>query len=181
MKIVPCCAQHLAAAARLLNDYRQFYEQGSDLPGCLRFLQQNLEQGRSQLFLLLGDDGTAVGFTQLYPSQCSISMQPYFYLSDLYIDRAHRRHGYARHLMTWLQEHFKAQGAQRLTLDTATTNLSAHSLYESLGYERDEVYITYHQILDTDSARQTVLVDAVMQDDVGILRRLAGEAGTEVS
>jgi ribosomal protein S18 acetylase RimI-like enzyme len=51
--------------------------------------------------------------------------------------------------MNYITDHFSREGAQRLTLDTATTNLIAQSLYESLGYEREEVFITYHQMLTT--------------------------------
>lgn len=51
--------------------------------------------------------------------------------------------------MNYITDHFTNLGSQRLTLDTATTNKIAQALYESLGYEREEVYITYHQVLKT--------------------------------
>lgn len=55
--------------------------------------------------------------------------------------------GHAAYLMHYLKAHFMEKGAQRLTLDTAKTNLVAQKLYESLGYAREDVYITYHQML----------------------------------
>jgi ribosomal protein S18 acetylase RimI-like enzyme len=148
MHIIACTAQHLDCAAALFDAYRGFYEQPSDLPGCRAFLENNLENARSRIFLLFDDSARAVGFAQLYPAIDSISMRGYYYLSDLYIDPACRQQGYARALMHFLTERFRAEGAQRLTLDTATSNVIAQGLYESLGYERERVYITYHQMLD---------------------------------
>lgn len=147
MKITQCAEQHLERAAELFNDYRIFYGQESDVPGCYAFIKNNVENKFSKIFLLWDDAGKAVGFSQLYPTFCSISMKPYYYLSDLYVDKSCRQKGYAKYLMNFLTKHFTAEGAQRLTLDTATTNKIAQHLYESLGYEREKTYITYHQIL----------------------------------
>ena len=55
--------------------------------------------------------------------------------------------GFAKVLMQHLIRHFGEQAVQRLTLETATTNLAAQALYESLGYERDKVFVTYHKVL----------------------------------
>jgi ribosomal protein S18 acetylase RimI-like enzyme len=149
MQVIHCTEAQLDVLSALFNDYRIFYEQASDLPACRAFIQQNLRQNRSKIFLLLDDQGQAVAFSQLYPAVCSISMRPYHYLSDLYTTPSTRKSGYARHLMNHITEHFTREGAQRLTLDTATTNKIAQGLYESLGYQREEVYITYHQVLET--------------------------------
>jgi len=126
-----------------------FYEQESDPSGCYTFIKENIEKARSKIFLLYDDDGAAVGFSQLYASYCSISMRSFYYLSDLYIDQSCRKKGYARFLMSYLAEHFAELGAHRLTLETATTNTAAQRLYESLGYQREKVFITYHQMLES--------------------------------
>lgn len=147
MQVIHCAEAQLDVLAALFNDYRIFYEQKSDLPGCRAFIQQNIEQQRSKLFLLMSDGGQPVAFSQLYPAICSLSMRPYCYLSDLYVIESERNKGHARCLMNYLKEHFTEVGAQRLTLDTATSNRAAQCLYESLGYVREDVYITYHQML----------------------------------
>jgi ribosomal protein S18 acetylase RimI-like enzyme len=147
MNIIECTEQHLECAAGLFNLYRIFYEQESDLAACREFITDNFEQKRSRIFLLFDDAGKAVGFSQLYPTYGSIAMRPFYYLSDLYVDKSCRQKGYAKHLMTFLTERFTAEGAQRLTLDTATSNKIAQHLYESLGYEQEQAYITYHQML----------------------------------
>jgi len=147
MQVITCTEAHLDAVSELFNDYRIFYEQTSDVLACRTFILQNLQENRSKIFLLLDDRSQAVGFSQLYPSVCSLSLRPYYYLSDLYTTKSARKNGYARHLMNYITDYFTNAGAQRLTLDTAISNKIAQRLYESLGYEREEVYITYHQML----------------------------------
>ena len=147
MKFVECEARHLPRAAALFNRYRRFYGQPDDLAACRAFLAGHLDSGRTRIFLLLDENDHAVAFAQLYPSFCSITLRPICLLSDLYVDVACRGKGYARHFMQRISALFKAQGVERLTLDTATSNHVAQRLYESLGYERESVYITYHQSL----------------------------------
>lgn len=148
MRVIHCTDADLETLAQLFNDYRIFYEQESDVPASRAFLQQNLEQKRSRIFLLLDEAGTPIGFSQLYPAICSLAMKPYYYLSDLYVVPSARKNGRATYLMNYITNHCTNEGAQRLTLDTATTNKIAQSLYESLGYEREEVYITYCRVLE---------------------------------
>lgn len=147
MQVVHCDEAQLDVIAELFNDYRIFYQLPSDVPACRAFIQQNLQQKRSVIFLLLDQEGRAVGFSQLYPAISSLGMSPYHYLSDLYVAKSERQHGYARHLMNYITDHFTLEGSRRLTLETATDNRIAQNLYESLGYERDESYITYHRRL----------------------------------
>lgn len=158
MQVIHCTQQQITehqinTLVDLFNAYRVFYEQPSDLGTARSFIEKNLQQNRSQIFLLLDDENKPLGFSQLYPAVCSVSLRDYYYLSDLYIVPNARRSGHARYLMTYLTQRFTQQGAQRLTLDTASTNTSAQSLYESLGYVREDTYITYHQILPTANAR----------------------------
>ncbi|OAK64485.1 acetyltransferase [Variovorax paradoxus] len=147
MKIVQCDLIHLDVVTTLFDKYRMFYEQPSDIAGARAFIRANIEGQRSLIFLLLDDAGHPVAFAQLYPTHCSTAMRPYHYLSDLYVGPASRRKGYAKALMQYLITHFSEQSIQRLTLETATTNLAAQALYESLGYEREKVFTTYHRIL----------------------------------
>ncbi|WP_256588508.1 N-acetyltransferase [Pseudomonas sp. FW305-17] len=49
---------------------------------------------------------------------------------------------------TWTPPRTQAEGAQRLSLDTARSNLAAQALYESLGYEAEQEFVTYHKVLD---------------------------------
>lgn len=147
MVIFQCGAEHVEAAADLFDQYRMFYEQPGDLPGAVAFIRANVVEKRSIVFLLRDDDERIVAFAQLYPTYCSTAMKPYLYLSDLYVHPAARRQNHAKALMTHLIERFRDLRFQRLTLETAATNLAAQRLYESLGYERDTVFVTYHRML----------------------------------
>ena len=147
MNIFQCRIEHLNSAAELFNKYRMFYEQPSDLLGATEFLKANIAEHRSVIFLLQNDEGQIVAFSQLYSTYCSTAMKPFLYLSDLFVDSYSRRKRYAKTLMSHLIKYSRDLGDQRLTLETATTNTAAQSLYESLGYERDKVFLTYHKIL----------------------------------
>ncbi|MDH0302152.1 MULTISPECIES: GNAT family N-acetyltransferase [unclassified Pseudomonas] len=148
MNVIACELQHLDAAADLFNQYRLFYQEVDDLPAARAFLQANLETGNSRIYLLLDNNDQAIAFAQLYPATCSLAMKRFYWLYDLFVAPHARRGGHARYLMQRLSEIFRAEGAQRLSLDTARTNLAAQALYESLGYEAERDFVTYHKMLD---------------------------------
>ena len=79
--------------APLFDAYRQFYGQAHDLDLAREFLRGRLEQDQSVIFLALRPDGSAVGFTQLYPSFSSASAKRIFILNDLFVDPTARRSG----------------------------------------------------------------------------------------
>lgn len=91
MQIIHCDETQLEILAELFNKFRIFYEQETDLAACPAFIQKSLAQARSKVFLLLDEEGTAVGFSQLYPAICSLAMRPYYYLSDLYVIKSARK------------------------------------------------------------------------------------------
>lgn len=55
-----------------------------------------------------------------------------------------RRQGVAKALMDAARQHAIQRRAGRLQLETAVDNLAAQTLYESLGWKRDEAFDTYH-------------------------------------
>ena len=84
-----------------------------------------------------------VGFCQMYPTFCSLRMAPTFVLYDLYVTAAARGTGAGRALMREAEHYARESGAARIELSTARTNTSARTLYESLGWTRDETYLVY--------------------------------------
>ena len=135
-------ASDLDQLADLFDQYRQFYECPPDLGAAKNWLAENLERGRSTLFA--ADNGSQLlGFTQLYPALCSVDLVDYFVLYDLYVIEAARRQGIARALMNTASEWAKAQGADRLDLETARDNAPGQALYRDLGYELDEVFLKF--------------------------------------
>ena len=143
--IRPAGPADLEQLAGLFDAYRRFYEQPSDSALARRFLAQRLERGESVVFVAAptADAAALAGFCQLYPTWCSVAAAPTFVLYDLFVAEHARRGGVGRALMLAAQAHARASGAARLDLSTARTNTRAQALYESLGWRRDEVFLTY--------------------------------------
>ncbi len=143
-EIVRAGSADLEPVARLFDAYRQFYEKPADPERARTFMAERLGNGDSVVFLArVPEDGTALGFTQLYPSFSSVSAQPIWILNDLYVIPEARRSGVARALMLTAEAFARETGAKRLTLSTAHTNAQAQALYESLGYQQDMDYRHY--------------------------------------
>ena len=129
--------------APLFDAYRQFYRQPADLPRARRFLAERLSQRQSTVLVAEATDGEAFGFVQLYPCFSSIRAAPVFILSDLFVAPSARGGGVGRLLMEAAARFARATGAVGLELATARTNVPAQRLYESLGWQRDEVFYQY--------------------------------------
>ena len=135
------------ALAPLFDAYRRFYGQPGDIALASAFLHVRLERGESTL-LVAEADGQLLGFCQLYPTWCSVAVARIFVLYDLFVDTDVRRGGVGRALMRAAQAFGRAAGAVRLDLTTARANTRAQALYESEGWQRDDVYLTYNLSLE---------------------------------
>lgn len=148
LTVRPARASDLAEVARLFDLYRQFYQQAPDPALAERFIGARL--GRHDSVILVASVGPAplAGFTQLYPTLCSVSAAPMFVLYDLFVAPSSRRQGVARALMSAAQAHARRDGAVRLELATARTNVQAQALYEALGWVRDDEFHRYSLTLE---------------------------------
>ena len=144
MQIFRADLSNLDELAILFDQYRQFYDKPSDLNGCRQFMGARLENDESVVFSARVGSEQTVGFTQLYCSFCSVEMGELIYLYDLFVAPEFRRQGVARALMDAARQYGIDRAADRLQLETAVDNTAAQSLYERLGWERDEVFYTYH-------------------------------------
>lgn len=129
--------------APLLDAYRQFYGQPTDVPGAKDFLEQRLTRKESVVFLASKDDESPIGFAQLYPMFSSVSLQPAWILNDLFVVPEARNVGVGRVLLDHTRAFAESTDAVRLELKTARDNHHAQKLYESLGWERDEKFFSY--------------------------------------
>lgn len=142
-------AKDLDAVARLFDAYRQFYRQKPDLKLARRFLGERFRRKQSVIYVAEDASGRIVGFTQLYPTFCSVRAAHTFVLYDLFVDAAARRTGAGRALMRTAEAHCRRKGAARMELSTAKTNIPGQTLYESLAWIRDEAFYVYQKSLKT--------------------------------
>lgn len=132
----------IPAVAALFDRYRQFYEQAPDLAQAHAFIAQRVER-RESVILVAEGDGELLGFCQLYPTFCSVEAAPIYTLYDLFVAPAARQTGVGRLLLQAAEARAAADGKVRMDLTTARTNHAAQSLYASLGWVRDDVFLAY--------------------------------------
>lgn len=140
-------AADLDALAVLFDGYRQFYECPADLAAARDYLHARMSNDESTIFVAEGDGGALIGFTQLYPTFCSVEAGPIFVLYDLFVSADARTRGTGRALMQEAERFARAAGAIRMDLSTAKTNTTAQALYESLGWVRDDLFYPYSRSL----------------------------------
>lgn len=133
MEIIQAGAGQLEALVPLLDGYRVFYRQPSDTRACRAFLQERFHSKDSVIFMAREAD-RALGFTQLYPSFSTVSLQPLLILNDLYVHPTHRGMGVGAALLARAQAYCAEKGCKGLALETAPGN-PARELYERLGWE----------------------------------------------
>ncbi len=133
----------LDAVAQLFDAYRQFYKQPPDLPRARQFMRERIARNESVVYVAETDAGNIVGFTQLYPTFCSVRVAHTYVLYDLFVSPEARGTGAGRALMLAAEAHVAKTGAARMELSTARDNKVAQSLYESLGWVRDEAFYVY--------------------------------------
>src|SRR5262249_20566227 len=138
----------LAQVAALFDAYRQFYKQPADLPRARAFMRERLEGKDSVVLVAESATGNLLGFCQLYPLFCSILAAPTYVLYDLFVTPDARGTGAGRTLMLAAQSYAAETGAARLELSTAKDNTVAQSLYESLGWVRDQSFFVYSKTLE---------------------------------
>src|SRR6266853_4704090 len=75
----------------MFDAYRQFYRKPGDVELARRFLRERFEHNQSIIFVAVREDGSAAGFTQLYPSFSSASASRILILNDLFVVAEARR------------------------------------------------------------------------------------------
>ncbi|HEX7917505.1 GNAT family N-acetyltransferase [Rudaea sp.] len=134
----------LDMVAPLFDAYRRFYAQPGDLDRARGFLRERFAHHESVILLASDADGSALGFTQLYPVFSSVRCVRAYLLNDLFVAPAARKHGVGAQLLTAAATFARANGAASMSLSTATDNAAAQHLYEALGWKRETGFLEYH-------------------------------------
>ncbi|UOD28574.1 GNAT family N-acetyltransferase [Massilia violaceinigra] len=133
--------------AALFDAYRQFYELPPDLALARQYILDRMLGNESVLILAEDETGAPAGFCQMYPTFCSLAAAPIYALYDLFVLPEARHLGAGRALMLAAEAHALRNGAVRLDLTTAKTNLPAQCLYSGLGWKRDDIFYAYSKTL----------------------------------
>ena len=136
MKIVTASADHLQELIPLFDGYRIFYKQASNQDAVKNFLKERIHKPDSVIFIALDEEGNGLGFTQLYPSFSSVSMQRTYILNDLFVSEKARGQGIGEALMERAKQFAREMGSKGITLETAIDN-PAQNLYKRLGWVKD--------------------------------------------
>jgi GNAT superfamily N-acetyltransferase len=144
LRIVRAERKDLEVVIPLFDEYREFYEEGSDHAAARAFLTERMERDESVIFVAYAQVHDPVGFTQLYPSFSSVSLKRLWILNDLFVRSDVRRGGIGRALLERARQHALETGAKGLVLSTGVANKPAQTLYESCGWQRDDEFFQYH-------------------------------------
>ncbi|RYY01690.1 MAG: GNAT family N-acetyltransferase [Gammaproteobacteria bacterium] len=138
-------ADDINMIAPLFDAYRQFYDQEPNLEFAKEFINARLKNNESIIFIAEDETQNGLGFCQIYPSFCSVIAAPIYVLYDLFVSLEARKSGAGKLLLEHAHEYAKANNIPRMDLTTAKTNLNAQSLYESLGWVKDNIFFAYNK------------------------------------
>ena len=142
-KIIKAEKKHIQEIGILFDLYRQFYKYESNLIESTNYIKDRINNNESTIFIAISDANEAIGFVQLYETFGSLDLGKIVILYDLYVKEDHRKNNIGRKLMIKSHEYAKKINAKRIQLSTAIDNYIGQSLYESLGYVKDDDFYTY--------------------------------------
>ena len=142
-KIINAEEKHIEEIGVLFDLYRQFYKYESNLIESTNYIKERINNNESTIFIAISDANEAIGFVQLYETFGSLDLGKIVILYDLYVKEDHRKNNIGRKLMIKSHEYAKKINAKRIQLSTAIDNYIGQSLYESLGYVKDDDFYIY--------------------------------------
>jgi ribosomal protein S18 acetylase RimI-like enzyme len=135
----------LEALLPLLTAYRVFYRQEPDAVREREFVERNLRERRSTIFIARdAETRNAVGFTQLFQTYSTVWLGPSLILEDLFVKPELRGVGIATALLQRAQVYAREIGAVGMFLETAMDNETAQRVYERAGWTREDRFYKYN-------------------------------------
>ena len=145
MKIKEATILEIDELAYIFHEYREIsvsHEGTSSIEESKSWLHDRIN-GREAVIFIAIEENSIVGFSTLYKGFSSISLKKYWVLNDLYVVPNCRGKGYAKHLISEIQKYAIASGSKGIEIETARSNKLAQALYESFGYEENNIYKRY--------------------------------------
>ena len=148
LEIARATIDDLEALLPLVTAYRVFYKREPEQQREREFVERNLQDGRSIVFLAydVGND-SVVGFTQLFQTYNTVWLGPHLILEDLFVSPAARGAGAATRLLERAEAYAREIGAVGMFLETAMDNEVAQRVYERAGWTREDRFYKYNATL----------------------------------
>ena len=137
MEIIKIDSTQAHLVYELFNQYRIFYKQQPGIELAKKFIDARLNNNESVIFIAL-NESNPIGFTQLYPNYSSVRAIKNWTLNDLYVDSNYRKKGIGEKLIKTAMEFAKNDNANFVELSTAVDNYTAQSVYEKIGFKKQE-------------------------------------------
>jgi ribosomal protein S18 acetylase RimI-like enzyme len=145
LEIQRATTDDLEALVPLVTAYRVFYKREPEPPRERAFIERNLREGRSTVFLARdADAGSAVGFVQLFQTYSTVYLGPSLILEDLFVAPEARGSGAATKLIERAEAYAREIGAVGMFLETAMDNAVAQRVYERAGWTRENRFYKYN-------------------------------------
>jgi ribosomal protein S18 acetylase RimI-like enzyme len=141
--IVKANINHIQQVGELFDLYRQFYKYVSNINESTDYISERMKNNESIIFISTNKQKEAMGFVQLYETFGSLHLGKIIILYDLFVKKEFRKYGIGNKLMKKSEEYAKSIGAKGIELSTSKDNLTAQSLYEKIGYIRDNEFYSY--------------------------------------
>tara|TARA_B100000700_G_scaffold305581_1_gene379726 strand:- start:628 stop:1077 length:450 start_codon:yes stop_codon:yes gene_type:complete len=142
-KIIEAKKNHIKQIGELFDLYRQFYKYDSNIIKSTNYIKDRIVKKESKIFIAIDENKRAIGFVQLYETFGSLDLGKIIVLYDLYVRKECRKNKIGRELMLASHYYAKKMKVKRIQLSTAIDNFIGQSLYESLGYVKDNDFYTY--------------------------------------
>ena len=135
--IAPATPDDLDDVLPLFAGYQRFYTgTARDDDHNRAFLERFARGEAGRLLVARDEDGTAVGFANLYWTFSSTTAEEHVLLNDLYVSGDVRGGGVGRALIDAAAEVARTRGSRTLSWQTALDNRTAQRLYERTGATR---------------------------------------------
>jgi GNAT superfamily N-acetyltransferase len=135
--------EDINAVLPLFESYRAFYGEASRTAAARTFLRDRWILGESKL-IVAETAGEIVGFTQLFPSFSSVTLQRLWILNDLFVTEHARGQGIGRQLLQAAAHFGQTTLAKQLFIEGGVANTKARRLYEDFGFVPNHDYMYYH-------------------------------------
>lgn len=145
LEIARATIDDLEALLPLITAYRVFYKREPELRREREFVERNLREDCSRIFLACErESGSIVGFTQIFQTHSTVWLGPSLILEDLFVVSEARGAGAATMLLERAEAYAREIGAVGMFLETAMDNVVAQRVYERAGWKREDRFYKYN-------------------------------------